>query len=422
MLPFLTARRIAVINLLVRIGFLIFVLVFERWRAGDTEFYLRYAQAVCNGDWGGERTRVPMYLWYLCGLSPNIQYPASPALLAIPLLFQTLAVWASGLYFVMKGAPRWVVGAWFFDPVLFAYSYLIHPDSTLAVGVLWLGVFLFWYFNQPRLRFAALSGVLLAFCILTRPVATPLLFWTLAVMVACGAAPLFQKLKHAAVLLLVCGTLLAPRVYWNVDQYHKWMIAEQGEAWMSSLAGALEYHHEGLDFVTAEQKWYREHKNIDSSLVYKTVLKHFGLWAWLNAKGMARTLFGHANAEWGFFILGEAPVGPGWFKVPEADQSSGRVIVSTFFEKLCWLFGVIFCALWCGFIYFRAIQNLPKPVKVHKWEALKTYPMFIWGLGSIFAMAFLPQIFGDSRFRLAIWPLILLLGFMHLKSTQKEIG
>jgi hypothetical protein len=117
---------------------------------------------------------------------------------------------------------------------------------------------------------------------------------------------------------------------------------------------------------------------------------------YLSLKGMARVLFGHVNVEWAYLVTGDSPVGPGWFKVPEArggPAARGWGLVP-------WTLGLLLTAGFCAFVYGNALRAVGRG---------RPGAFAFWAGGSALLLAALPLVWGDARFRAGVLPLVLLL-------------
>jgi hypothetical protein len=225
-------------------------------------------------------------------------------------------------------------------------------------------------------------------------------------------------LKSLGLVFFVYLLVLSPRLYWNWTQNGFWGTTSQNKGWVETVAAAVEYHGTGLDFYQAEAKWFREHAQRSSTYVYETLFQHFPTWMYLNFKGMMRVLFGHVNVEWSYFFTGQSPIGPGWFKVPE--QRSGPRVEGLW--TVLWVLGVLTTGLISLGVYLSTLKGVRRLANSQGFIFFgsKTFEQKIfifWLLGSIFVLAFIPQVWGDARFRMALWPLVL---FLYRKSQTHE--
>jgi hypothetical protein len=422
---YVTDRWVAA-NLVIRFLLLSFAIFAGHWHSGDSNYYLNAAQRVCSGDWNGDPTRTPFYFWFLCLFGAGREGLQSTGLgLAPALVVQSLLVWLSGALLYDR-RYRVIARCWLFEPALLAYSSFIMSDAVFAISILLLAVSASGILvGEPSARKSMILGSLLSLCTLIRPIGMVLIasslvflayFWVLRGRRARQRASV-QGTRALGVLIATCAVLLGPRIVWNGLHYQRWTLATQGTGWISTIAAAVEYSGQGLDFVESEKKWAEQKNSMDTGLVLKTLIRHFPTWVWLDAKGIARVFIGHANVEWTYLLTGVSPIGPGWSKVQE-HRASGENAMVTGWWVLLWAFGFVVTAAFCLWVYLQA------------WRTARrtgTDRFVLWALMALLILAGTPQIFGDSRFRCAVWPLILAI-WMHgarrldLNEVQSSFG
>ncbi len=388
------------------------------WHSGDSGHYLLSAEQVCRGEWGGEPVRVPLYAWYLCLSSFGAVARGAGELggsgVVLPLLGQTLLIFVCGIV-LYRRFGRVIAACWLFDPVLLAYGSFIMTDALFAVFVLAMALMISRTLQAralPQARACALYffGVALGAAILTRPMGIPLGALSAVVLGILALRGSF-KAREIAVTALIVAALLAPRLYWNQTRHGALFIAEQGNAWIMTVAGIVENHGSGLTFHEAEEKFFREHPGHSAADAYSTIFARFPSWAWLTAKGMARVLIGHVNVEWNYLVTGKTVLGPGWFKVREGGEGSpvsGVWLVP-------WLFGIALSVGYYLWLYQRVIRAAVQALKTDRGFAA----FAAWSALSAAFLAFAPQVFGDARFRAPIVPIVLVLWGVALEHSRK---
>ncbi|MBI3543193.1 MAG: hypothetical protein HY075_07965 [Deltaproteobacteria bacterium] len=387
-------------NLVLRLALAVFVLSRpERWIGGDSHDYLMYARRALHGEWGGHMSRPPLYTWFLSALAPGLTEPETAAQVALPLVAQTLLVWLGGVALRAR-ASRKVAIAWAYEPALLVYSNVIMSDALCATVTLFTGLFAWQVLGEqartlPGRSKAFFFGMALGLVTLARSVAMIMGGFSALVLAWCWRGRR-GALVSLALLVLGAGVVLAPRVYWNGTAYGRWTVATQGDNWMGEVAGIVENEGSGLDSIHAQKKWFAEHYGFRPIDPYKTLLAHWPTWAWLSAKGVARVLVGHVNVEWAHLLTGVVPLGPAWFKAPEAragTQVSGAGLVA-------WVLGWLATLAFCVWVYASALRAA--------WKAGGLDQYSVWLAACAAVLVGIPQVQGDARFRCAAWPLILL--------------
>ena len=394
-------------NLVLRWSLLGFVLWNGRWYFGDAYSYLYYAGEVCSGQWGGEPGRPPLYLWFLCSLSPSIGRPGTAGQLFLPLLLQTTIVWAVGWWMSRRGkSGRRSALFWLYDPVALLYSTFAMTDALFAVVLLGY----LWAFFRDLNKETVFSNRLVGFCGAILALMRPN-----GIVILTASTVLFFIRKGISLLSLrrwlgafaICMLLLAPRLYWNATHGSSWTIAVQGDGWLASVAGVVASHGKNLDAHQAEEAWFAEKgPSPTREEAVKTLLSRWPVTTWLTMKGMARVLLGHINMEWWYFFSGHTPVGPSWFKPPESRQDAPLSRV----ELVVWVAGIAALMAWALLFYRQVFLFLR--VKVSKTSRLEQG----WLLAMAALMTALPLVYGEARFRLAVWPFL----FMILLRERHE--
>lgn len=390
------------LNLALRLLLASYVVAKGHWIMGDTSYYLDTQASVCAGAWGGDMHRTPGYAWFLCVFSTK------GAIFA-----QSLLIWACGLMLARR-VGRTIALFWIFDPMLLAYSNFVMSDGLFAVMVLFLGFAMQSALagrtasrRAPLVRMVLL-GAAIAGVALVRPIGIPL-------GVFCLAALLYLVFRgrmrpwQVAVAMVAAVAVLSPRLYWNATRYQTLALAHQGSSWSNLLAGTLQYHGSGLDPYEIEKKFEVELRNKGPWYPLQTIVSKFHIWLLYTARGMARVLIGHVNVEWSALIAGIHPVGPAWFGAGE--HRAGAHVSGLWI--LPWVFGIFVVAALCLYVYLRIARAL-----LRNRRHLDVYA--VWLLSSAALLAFIPQLFGDARFRSGVWPLALLLwGWLEAKPTAR---
>lgn len=408
-------------NLVLRLVLLALALLLAHWSGGDTRYYIASAAKVCSGDWGGDPSRSPFYMWFLCGLSPGMHSGAGWPAFFLPLLAQHLLAWAAGVWLFRKFG-KLVAVLWLYDPVVLIYSNVVMTDLVFSVTVMFLGWQVYQLLRtQAGASKAALSkdpvwpqaaklGVALGLCVLVRPIGQVLFFFSIFAFLffaiflpkfKTGRGIFLKKLGLAAVIAVL---LLVPRLYWNASKYNIVGVENQGKYWIHGVAGALEHYGKGLDYVQSEMLWNQQHPRMQPADAYGAIVRHFPRWVYLTAQGVTRVLVGHVNTEWCMLFSGQAPIGPGWFK--EIDQRVGWKIHG--WQQVPWFLGILVSAFFSLAAYFILVRRVVKQRafgSVYLW----------WCLGATALLAAAPQLWGDARFRLGFWPLLLIAMAVHDK-------
>lgn len=370
------------------------------WRSGDTHHYIWVSGVVCGGDWGGVWGRPTLYAWFLCLFSPYLKAKATASsLVALPLFAQSLLLWICGVViwrlWPKVRSRRVITALWVFDPVLLVFGAVIMSDAVFSILAFAVAVagWKVWTQSQSskNLGYVAALGALLGLLILTRSVGLPILVWS-----AVFALVFFRRRLHFLLVGVVTAmAVMAPQIYWNGTRHSTWSVLQQG-GWFQTVVGVVEYHDTGVDFYEAEARWVKDPRNGAPGETVRILTQKAPTFIYLTAKGIARVLFGHVNVDWGALLLGTAPVGPGWFKVPEVrvgPQIKGVWVVP-------WVLGILLTLSLSLFTYWRTLRAL---------MAAGLDAFSIWALGCIALLAATPLLWGDARFRASVWPFILVL-------------
>lgn len=382
-------RLVLIANLALRAILAVYVIATGHWMAGDTGYYLEDAERVLNGAWGGAPQRTPGFSWFLALLSVKGA-----------IIGQTLLAWLGG-YALLRRFGVGVAALWLFDLVILVYSNIIMSDALFAISVLFFALMLervLRLAEQNRIAKADMAwlGLSLGLMTLVRAIGIPLGAYTIAGLLV---FVLRRKLKvsHCLITVAVATAGVTPRLYYNHTRYHHVMLSDQGRIWLDTVAAAVMYHSQGLDFTTAEKRFVEEYPNRDLTFSRNIILSDLPTWSYLTAKGMARVLFGHVNVEWTNLVAGIAPIGPGWFKKPE--PRPGHHVEGAWL--IPWTAGVLLTALYCLGVYLFTLRAILRGGRIDLFS--------LWAIGAIALLVFVPQIWGDARFRAGAWPLVLVL-------------
>lgn len=386
------------IALAVRVALFLWAVPKGHWALADTQYYLDNARMICGGEWGGDLHRTPLFSWFLCGTSFGG--------ITLALAIQSLLTWIIGVKLSKGPTPfhRAAAIICFFDPVLLVYSQLAMSDSIFAILVFLMALQLNRSIvegTRASLVQAALLGVVLAAVVLQRPIGEPLVAMTALFLV--GLACL-RRIKPAAVLtvFLITTALLLPRLLWVHEHYGMWTLARQGESYLYSTAGAVEYSGTGLDLYQSEKKWAVEHPDADRALALRTIGERFPTFLGLSLKGAARILIGHVNVEWVYILTGKGVVGPGWFKVKQ--QIPGAVEITGPLLTLIWCLGLLWTLVFCVWEYSLVLKR----VFQRQRAGSKPDPAFLaWAAIAAAALIAAPQVWGDARFRAPILAILI---------------
>jgi hypothetical protein len=308
-------------------------------------------------------------------------------------------VWAAGWWLSRQAKGRKAALFWLYDPVVLVYSTFAMTDVLFAVGLLAYVAAFFKDLTKETPWSNRLVGFLGAALALMRPNGVIVLMAsTVLHFLRKGLSPRsFARWLGAASLCLV---LLAPRLYWNSTHENGWTLSVQGDGWLASVAGVVNGYGKNLDAHQAEDAWFAE-KGLSPTreMAVTTLLHRWPVTVWLTAKGMARVLLGHVNMEWWYFTTGRTPLGPSWFKPQEtrgdAPLSSGGKVLWV----LCWMA----LAAWSLAFYVHVARVLRGIKGRERWLDAG------WLLAMAAVMTALPLVYGEARFRLAVWPFLLML-------------
>lgn len=357
---------------------------------GDSAYYLKSAQEVCDGAWGGDSFRVPFYFWFLCGFSFGG--------IGLALLVQTLCVWSTGVW--LRGRlPRALVLLWLFDPVLLVYSNIVMTDALFAVSLFFTAVGIRRLILDRNLALfpAVFAGLGLSVTTLLRPIGTAILALTLAMG---GVQFLRKEIKLFPLVIFLFATFLglSPRLYWNHSRHATWKLATQGENFFQDVASVVEFNDRGYNFLDSETQWNLAHPHGGVEAARRSILEHLPTLGKLTAKSVARIWLGHVNVELGTLATGVTPVGPGWFKNRDTIGTQ-QLSPASFWTQLLWFLGIVVMLGYLLWIYF----HLGRILIVHK-----KFDFFgAWTLASIVALSITPLVYGDARFRIPIFVLLM---------------
>jgi len=396
--PGLDGRQMILLNLGLRLALILWAGLHGNWQWGDTPAYLQESQLICSGSWGGASDHVPLYPAFLCLFSWG-----SPIMI---LMVQSLIVWGAGVWLYRQTRSKLAALIWLFDPTLLAYSHLGMTDGLYGVATLLTALQMWRTLNvkgKSQGQHALLLGICLGLAALTRPI-------SIVLVIVTGIALLWQGVRRtdfrrSVVLCIVAFSfVVAPRIYWNGTRFGQWRLATQSDGWLRAVAGVVENHGQGLNFLQAELKWYKDHPQNRPSDAVDSILKRPLIWAYLSAKGTLRVLIGHVNPEWVMLLSGKNIEGPGWFKETQGKLSTGAT--------LFWALGVFSCAIYCLFVYGFIIKSA---LLRRRWDSFD-----LWCLGSIAALVLMPQVFGEARFRIPVWGILLVLYAVRRPSLPRS--
>ena len=377
------------------------------WYLGDTAHYLHFSSRVCHGDWGGEPGKAPLYLWFLCALSPNLNYPrlednpppkaAVSAQVILPLvtqIFLTSAVGWNLASFSPLGAVLWI-----FDPVILAYSLIIMPEALFASILMIFLILLAPIFRSLSLspQRAVAIGLMAALCALARTNGLSISLCALAFLLwALRGSKV--ALKRASFACVIFALLLTPRLYWNQTHYGVAGLTHQGDGWIKSVAGVIENDGKGLDFPNSERLWWQTHaQNPSASEALTSILAHPMSTISLCLKGALRVLVGHVNIEWGSLLSGNTPIGPGFSKPRELRGGFNISPDQKLFWGLWWL-GVFSCLIWTTTAYTFVTRTVAR-TRLDLFTGFCTF--------MILMQALMPLAYGEARFRASVWPFLI---------------
>jgi hypothetical protein len=126
----------------------------------------------------------------------------------------------------------------------------------------------------------------------------------------------------------------------------------------------------------------------------------------LYTKSVLRILFGHANVEWGNFLIGEHVIGPSIFK-PKEDRIGSQIKDGVYL--ILWIIFVLFFAIISLFeykIFFQVFKKL-----ISKMELVFLSIVLLLFVAS-------PIFWGDSRFRLPIFATLMALAYFKRVSIN----
>lgn len=370
----------------VKLALLAWVLAHGYWLRGDSMYYIAVAPEACTAEnWGGYPAKPPLYFLFLCALSPNLAAPGTAAQLFLPLFAQSLLTWLIGLWIYRRGY-RVAALFWLFEPATLLYANFVMTDILYACA----GVTCAMALVERRVKLAASAAVIMALTRANGWLSLALVLPFIAYLAAAGKV----RWKSAGSALLIAAALATPRLAWNHHKWGFWGFSQQGAGWIHTVAAVVKHHHEGLDFIAAEERWMTQVPAPTEADVRAELLGKWPTFVYLSAKGAARTLLGHVNVEAAYLATGESPIGPGWFRPKEprdGTQVSGAPWVAL------WVTGILFTAAFCLLAYGLIARAM--------WlKGLSPEAAFL--ICQALMHAAVPLTFGDSRFRLGVWPWI----------------
>ncbi|GEM_PF-1804664 len=435
--------RIEIASLCLRILIWAFVASTGHWVAGDSLGFMGHSVRFCAGDFfGGDSTKSPLYTLFACiGSLPTFPF-VGPLVwkgvgFAAAIFFQTVLVWAAGVYVrkslfaqSREGATKFWQVAYHFDPVLLVYSSLLMSDALFAALLLIATLQIARYFHGSRWTplAAAATGAIFAFIVLQRSLGMVWVAWTIGFVFIFYGRSLWVRLRRgqkmlerpasvAAMFFLVFGICLAPRIVYQRVTQNTFSPHVQGQTWLPSVAAAVAASEQrGLSFKEAEDLWNREHPNATWIDALETFKKYPASFAKLVVKGLARTTIGHVNVEIGLLLTGKTVFGPAWFKNQEkfTGEPGGAIYLQEkgLSAKIFWLLGILAVVIWMGWVYFFALRSIIFfRTSVGAW-------VLAWASGVVVIMCSLPLIFGDARFRLGYFPVLLVLWGLSLRGKK----
>ena len=417
-------RKIFIFAFFLKFALYLDVVLRRLWHMGDSGHYMFWGQKACEGEIFGDPHRMPLYSWFLSIFSGCTVWRGKIDLLGGgaegPLLGQMAFTLLAGFFlyrtFEKKLEKRdllLVVGIWLFDPVLFAYSNFIMSDILFAVNILFTAYYFYKFLEDSEsFRYAALFAVFFSLSLLTRAAGLPLGLLT-AFFIGVG---LFKKTVKPKRLLLIASIVvlfLTPRLISNYKKTGEFTMATQGAPWSLTVVAAVDYYDRHLPFYETEVDWFNDHPHVTPADGLKILLSKWKIWALLSLKGVARVFFGHVNIEYIRLITGKTVVGPGFFKAAEGGEGGP---MSGFGNLIAWSLGILLVLIYNGWFYRKLFLS----VKKNAWGANIAIRIFTaWALSMTLVMALLPQIFGDARFRLGFWPILLILyAILQKKKTE----
>lgn len=401
------------------------------WVAGDSLGFMGHSIRFCSGDFfSGEPTKSPFYTLFVCVAS----LPTKPFLgnltwmgggFAAALLVQTLLIWYAGVFCrrkILSGTPEstiWQI-AYHFEPGLLVYSSLLMSDGIFAALVLVASFYCFKIFlNEDRsAKIYLLAGLIFGLIALQRSLGVIWVAWTFIAILATSLFSKERSFRKPGILLLALLTTLAPRLVYQAVYHGTLSLAPQGGTWLPSVAAAVEGESAGISFKEAEDKWNKENPNAGLADVLSTFMEHPGSFLKLTAKGVARTVVGHVNIEWGLIASGKTLFGPAWFKKQEpfTGEKGNAIYLSQYglMGKVLWVFGLLSVLCWTLWIYYKSARKITLTRR-----KLGTLSLG-WLAGVIVLLGSAPLIFGDARFRLGYLPTLLIVWAFALRASRGE--
>ncbi len=389
-----------------------FSIYLGHWYSSDTNHYLMAAEQVCKGEWGGDSFRGSTYLWFLCATSLGKVFKGNELLsgggVNLSIIVQSVIVFLCGIFLYRKFGRK-ISLLWLFDPVINLYAVFVMSDVLFSVIALFYAFYFYKLLKiKKSIRYPIFFGILWGILILTRPIAIPYSYFQIIFIII---LLLRKNIKIKPAILIAVSTflILTPKLFWNYQKTGTIYISEQSSGWLQSIAGIVENDEKGISFHEASMIYYKDHPNAQLADVLKSLSNHFPRTIFLMSKSMMRVLFGHVNVEANYLVSGRAIEGPGWFKKPE------KALGPPLEDKtgiLFWTFGLVYCFVWCAWVYGGLITTVMKVRHFDFISSLKELrienKIWLWSLISIFILTFLPLFVGDARFRLPVWSFVLI--------------
>jgi hypothetical protein len=400
------AHAALLLSAILRIVFAYLSIKYSRYIWGDTGGLLLEAQTVCGmGQWGGSSYKPPLYAWLLCLLSEGNAAPGYFAMAPAVVIIQSTLSWLMGYWLYRRSPQSRTYVFWMFDPGLILYGSMIMSDSLYAVwlmGALLITSDLTHYNKMSRYKVFALA-CFLAGVYLQRSNG----FLAASMVILCLiyiTAKYAHHRKAVMTTLMIMLALLSPRIIYSLKHYGSLGFAGQGAGWLTTVAAVAEFAPQGYDFITAERKWVEAYGNQPRGFVFDKLKEHSTSFLKYSLMGTLRTLFGHLNVETGYLMTGKSVIGPALTRPAEPREGPRVAGLLTVF----WILGLTVTLLFTAGLYARIALA---------WLKNRNLYSIYFAISGI-AMATVPLVFGDGRFRLGVWPFfIAALLTLHKPST-----